>query len=218
MSFYLFLYTFEQFVYWMTLDNFGEEKMNMWAFALRPSGQTEELMSHEGEHWSGQPFLGQKWWGWESITLVSSSYPATLQQKLCPLKVFLKCGSTLSLLLCSCHLLHRALALQVRSSCCPFVPPPRPVVLCSRHADLFRSKIYSLPVPASQIISPWPGPRWLPSFFFSSLFLVIFLVEDKLFGILTGMLSCLGKMSKEETRGLSIEGSINWIQLFEVDL
>ena len=45
-------------------------------------------------------------------------------------KGFLKCGSSspplLPRALCRCHILHRALALQVRLSCCPLVPPPRP--------------------------------------------------------------------------------------------
>lgn len=45
-----------------------------------------------------------------------------------------------------------------------------------------------------------------------------FCLGDKLSGMLTATFSCLGKMSRDKTRSLIMEGSVNWTQLFEADL
>lgn len=142
MSFYLFLYTFEMFIgwLWITLER------KRWICEPLPLDHLDKqknwcLMRESANQ--GSPFWIRSDETVNPFTLGCSSYPATLQQKLCPLKVFVKCGST-PLLLRSCQFLLRALALQVRSSHCPLVPPPRPVVLCPRHANFFHSKIYSV--------------------------------------------------------------------------
>lgn len=145
----------------------------------------------------------------------------TLWQKPCPLKVFLECGSTPlpPLLLCGCD---RALALQVRSSNCPPLPPSRPCWgSCARYADFFfffNVLSYSL-CPFLQTKSPHSDKGQADSQSCSSSHhWPSFCLGDKLSGMLTTTFSCLGKMSRDKTRSLIMEGSVNWTQLFEADL
>lgn len=227
------------------------------------SGQTEDLMAQEWGCWSGWSYIWSggvriKCMHQQTFTLVCPTAPVNLCHKT-PASLFpsfLRYGSSpLPLLpraLCGCYIPHRALGLQVSSSCCPLLYPCRPIwgscatslsclpardpcvpwgkslclltsTGCSSNS-LFQELMFYLlkhalcPVLQTKFLLPdhWQGdPQFLSYVYYY--YLSSFSPEDKLFGLLRGMLSCLGKMSRDETSTLVIERSVNWSWLFQAD-
>ena len=210
----------------------------------------------------GGTLSGQAGWESEAGSRRPSPWSAPLPQwasaTKAPLpslvKCFPKCGGSpcplLPSALCRHHILHRALSLQVRSSCCPLVPPPRPgwgscdtSLSCPLARDprvswrkgfcllspvrcisnpLFKELVLSLlkhaACPSLQTKFPLPDHCQSDTPFLSSVhdyYFSSFRLRVKLFGLLTGMLSCFGKRSRDEMRAFVMEESVIRSWLFQ---